>query len=118
MVPVLSRTTTDSSWARSSASLFLNRMPCSAPLPVPTMIAVGVARPSAQGQAMTNTATIKIMLSVKPTRPTRSQPKKVSSAVPMTTGTNTADTRSARRWIGALEPWASSTSRMIWASAV
>ena len=25
---------------------------------------------------------------------------------------------SARRWIGAFEPWASSTSRTIWASAV
>ena len=32
-------------------------MPCSAPLPVPTMIAVGVARPRAQGQAMISTAT-------------------------------------------------------------
>ena len=32
------------------------RMPFSAPLPVPTMMAVGVARPSAHGQAMTMTA--------------------------------------------------------------
>ena len=32
-------------------------MPFSAPLPVPTMMAVGVARPSAQGQAMMSTAT-------------------------------------------------------------
>ena len=31
-------------------------MPCSAALPVPTMIAVGVARPSAHGQAMISTA--------------------------------------------------------------
>ncbi len=33
------------------------RIPFSAPLPVPTMMAVGVARPRAQGQAMTSTAT-------------------------------------------------------------
>jgi hypothetical protein len=32
-------------------------MPALAPTPVPTMIAVGVARPSAQGQAITSTAT-------------------------------------------------------------
>ena len=35
---------------------------------------------------------------------------------PTTTGTNTADTRSARRWTGALPAWASSTSRAICAS--
>ena len=33
-----------------------NRTPASAPLPVPTMIDVGVARPSAHGQAMISTA--------------------------------------------------------------
>ena len=32
------------------------RMPCEAATPVPTMTAVGVARPSAHGQAMTSTA--------------------------------------------------------------
>ena len=36
----------------------------------------------------------------------------------MTTGTNQAETLSAYRCIGALEAWASSTSRMIWARAV
>ena len=40
---------------------FLNRMPFSAPLPVPAMMAVGVASPRAQGQAMTSTATSRIM---------------------------------------------------------
>lgn len=34
----------------------LMRMPCEAATPVPTMTAVGVARPRAQGQAMTSTA--------------------------------------------------------------
>ena len=42
-------------WRHSSASPSLIRMPYSAALPVPTMMAVGVARPSAQGQAMTST---------------------------------------------------------------
>ena len=36
----------------------------------------------------------------------------------MTTGTNTAEIRSARRWTGALPFWASVTSRAIWARAV
>ena len=66
IVPVLSSTTARRLCARSSASLFLNRMPFSAPLPVPTMMAVGVARPSAQGQAMTSTATMRIMAGTKP----------------------------------------------------
>ena len=57
MVPVLSRTTAVSRWAVSSASLLPMRMPSSAARPVPTMTAVGVARPSAQGQAMIRTAT-------------------------------------------------------------
>ncbi len=54
-VPVLSITT---AWIRaevSSASAFLTRMPLLAPSPVPTMIAVGVARPSASGQVITTT---------------------------------------------------------------
>jgi hypothetical protein len=36
----------------------------------------------------------------------------------MIAGTNTAATRSARAWMGALLPWASCTRRMIWARAV
>mmetsp|Transcript_4388 Transcript_4388/g.14184 ORF Transcript_4388/g.14184 Transcript_4388/m.14184 type:complete len:350 (-) Transcript_4388:1009-2058(-) len=55
MVPVLSNTTALTWCARSMASPPLMRMPLSAPTPVPTMTAVGVARPSAQGQAMTRT---------------------------------------------------------------
>ena len=56
-VPVLSKTMASILYAVSSASPLLIRMPFSAPLPVPTMMAVGVARPSAHGQAMTSTAT-------------------------------------------------------------
>ena len=56
-VPVLSSITTSILLPRSSASPFLIRMPRRAPTPVPTIMAVGVARPSEQGQAMTRTAT-------------------------------------------------------------
>ena len=42
---------------RSSASAFLISTPAVAPRPVPTMIDIGVARPSAHGQAMISTAT-------------------------------------------------------------
>jgi hypothetical protein len=42
---------------RSSASAFLISTPTCAPRPTPTMIDIGVARPSAQGQAMISTAT-------------------------------------------------------------
>ena len=54
-VPVLSRITRVTLVDISSAAPPLTRMPCSAPTPVPTMTAVGVARPSAQGQAKTMT---------------------------------------------------------------
>ena len=57
MVPVLSRTAASTTWVASSTSPPLITMPSCAPRPVPTMIAVGVARPSAQGQAMIRTAT-------------------------------------------------------------
>ena len=42
----------------------------------------------------------------------------MSSAVPITTGTNTAETRSARRWIGACDACASRISRMTCASTL
>ena len=54
-VPVLSKMTVSMRRAVSSASPPRMRMPASAPRPVPTMIAVGVARPMAQGQAMMST---------------------------------------------------------------
>jgi len=48
----------------------------------------------------------------------KAQTANVTAAIAMTAGTKTAATRSAIRWMGAFEPWASSTRRMIWASAV
>ena len=56
MVPVLSSTTVSARCAVSKASPDLMRIPFSAPLPVPTIMAVGVASPKAQGQEMTRTA--------------------------------------------------------------
>ena len=55
MVPVLSSTMVSTLCRFSSASALLMSMPNSAALPVPTMMATGVARPSAQGQEMTST---------------------------------------------------------------
>ena len=95
-------------------------MPCSAALPVPTMIAVGVARPSAHGQAMISTA----IAACKRERQARLGAERPASRRrsarpgPGSAGTKTSEMRSARRCIGALEPCASSTSRTICASVV
>ena len=56
-VPVLSTTSVSTFSMRSSASAFLISTPACAPRPTPTMIDIGVARPSAQGQAMISTLT-------------------------------------------------------------
>ena len=56
-VPVLSTTSVSAFSRISRASAFLMRTPFSAPLPVPTMMAIGVANPRAHGQAMMSTAT-------------------------------------------------------------
>ena len=62
------------------------RTPCSAPIPVPTMMAVGVASPSAQGQAMVRTAT-KTVSAKAGGRPARSQTPALTTAIPKTMGT-------------------------------
>ena len=116
-VPVLSMITT---WTRAAASIaaaFLNRIPRFAPRPVPTMIAVGVARPSASGHVMTTTVMAKRMAWLK-LRPASSQTTKVS--VPPTSATSTSQkaARSASCCPGAFELWASWTSFTIWARAV
>ena len=56
-VPVLSTTSVSTFSMRSSASAFLISTPACAPRPTPTMIDIGVASPSAQGQAMISTVT-------------------------------------------------------------
>ncbi len=81
------------------------------------MIAVGVASPSAHGQAMISTATAAVNAAFAPW-PARSHATSVPNAMTITTGTKTVETRSASRCTGAREPCASSTSRAICASAV
>ena len=56
-VPVLSTTSVSTSPRSSMASAFLNSTPSVAPLPLATMIDIGVASPSAHGHAMISTAT-------------------------------------------------------------
>ena len=116
-VPVLSRTT---AWMRAEVSraiAFLNRIPRFAPRPVPTMIAVGVARPSASGQVITTTV-IAYSIAVAKDSPTASQTTSVAVPPIRATSTNQNAARSARRWPGALEFWASWTSFTICAKAV
>ena len=55
-VPVLSKTIVWSCLVFSKISPPLINKPRSAPIPVPTKMAVGVAKPKAQGQAITKTA--------------------------------------------------------------
>ena len=116
-VPVLSSTIVPIRRVCSSTSGPLITIPSCAPRPVPTMIAVGVASPSAQGQAMISTATAAVSAAFAPW-PARSQATSVPKAITITIGTKTDETRSASRCTGAREPWASSTSRAICASAV
>ena len=119
MVPVLSSTTVSSLCAVSSASAERIRMPARAPLPVPTMIESGVARPSAQGQAMISTATADTSASVNAgAGPATNQTAKVAIAIAITTGTKYAEIASASRWIGALDACACCTMRTICANMV
>ena len=95
------------------------RIPASAPRPVPTMIAVGVASPIAHGQAMTTTLMNAVSASVSlGSGPNVTQIANVTAATTRTNGTKTSAMRSARRWIGALLPWARLTSSTMRASAV
>jgi hypothetical protein len=59
-VPVLSTTRVLTFSMRSRASADLIRTPAPAPFPIATPIDMGVARPSAQGQAMMTTETAAI----------------------------------------------------------
>ena len=111
-VPVLSKTTVLTWLVRSIAAASLNQMPNLAALPMPTIIAAGVAKPKAHGHAITNTATAFIKACTQ--SPCMLQVSaKVPSAINTTTGTNTAATLSAIRAIGALLPCASASAFII-----
>ena len=117
IVPVLSSTIVVTVRVCSSTSGPLIRMPSWAPRPVPTSSAVGVARPSAHGQATISTATAAWKAKPAPA-PSSSQYASAASESAITIGTNTAETRSASRCASALPLCAATTSRPIWASAV
>ena len=62
-------------------------MPFSAPLPVPTIMAVGVARPSAHGQAITKTDIKIVKENWKLAPPISNQARPDTRAIALTTGT-------------------------------
>jgi hypothetical protein len=83
------------------------------------MMDIGVAKPSAHGQAMIRTATAAMSAYEKAgAGPHPSQATKVSAAMSSTVGTNQVATRSARRWMGARLRWAVATMCTIWDSSV
>ena len=83
------------------------------------MIDIGVASPSAHGQAMIRTATaLTRACASRGSGPKTAQAMNVMTATRTTAGTKYAETTSARRWIGARVRRASLTMRTIWASTV
>src|SRR5699024_1337790 len=108
-VPVLSNTTVCTSCAISKLSADLIRIPFSAPFPVPTIMAVGVANPNAHGQEMTSTAIPMDNANAKE-YPAINQMTADTTAIVITTGTKIPLTLSANLAIGALELPASSTN--------
>ena len=77
-----------------------------------------MASPSAQGQAMIEHGDGDLERRGTAWPVAASHPANVSAASTSTTGTNTAETRSASRCTGALLVWARSTSRAMPASVV
>jgi hypothetical protein len=98
--------------ADSIADAFLNSTPRFAPSPVPTMIAVGVARPSASGQVITTTV-IANRIAVGSVAPASSQTTSVNVPPMSATSTSQNAARSASRCPGAFEACASWTSATI-----
>ena len=116
-VPVLSTTIVSTACAVSRASPDLIKMPFSAPLPVPTMIATGVANPSAHGQLITRTLTA-IENANSTLAPLSNQKPPATIAMPITAGTKMLAILSASLAIGAFDADASSTSAIILLIAV
>ncbi len=87
-------------------------MPFLAPTPLPTIIATGVASPSAHGQLITSTD-IALATAKLNSFPTIIQPISVSIAMPITAGTNTPETLSAILASGAFVAAASDTVLII-----
>ena len=93
-------------------------MPALAPRPMATVIASGVARPSAQGQAITSTLTADSSpRAIRGCGPNADQSRKVSRAIASTIGTKMAEILSASCSIGARCSCASRTRRVIRATS-
>ena len=94
----------------SIAAASRNNTPCVAPRPVATMIDIGVASPSAHGQAMINTETALIKPNTQlGSGPNMPHTKNVSTAAATTPYTKYPATTSAMRCIGAFERCACAT---------
>ena len=101
-VPVLSTTSVFTFSIISMASAFRISTPSCAPRPMPTMTDIGVARPSAHGQAIMSTDTaLTTACARRGSGPTKNQTMKVSTATASTAGTKYPATLSASAWIGA-----------------
>ncbi len=108
IVPVLSKTTIFDFPACSSAAEVLNRIPFFAPIPFPTIIATGVARPSAQGQLTTRTVIARFRAK-EISSPAKIHAKNVKIEIKITAGTKIPETLSAILAIGAFVAAASLT---------
>ena len=113
-VPVLSNTTVSTRRVPCNTSAPLMTIPICAARPLPTINAVGVASPKAQGQAMINTATAAVK-ACEMSSPITHHTTNVAMEITITVGTNTPLTRSASFCTGALVAWASRMRRVIWA---
>ena len=117
IVPVLSNTTVSMRRVLCNTSTPLMTIPICAARPLPTINAVGVAKPSAQGHAIINTATAAVNAS-EVDEPTKNHPINVAIDNPITVGTKIPLTRSASLWTGAFVVCASLTRRVICAKVV
>ncbi len=100
-VPVLSTTSVVSRLAVCRASPLRTSTPCSAALPTPIMVEIGVARPRAQGQAMISTVVaVTSMWMTRGSAPKLNHAKAVSTAMIITAGTKMLDTLSANSPMG------------------
>ena len=113
-VPVLSNSTVSALRAFSSSAPPRNSTPSSAARPEPTIMPVGVARPSAQGQAITSTSQQATMaFSRSPGLAAKYHTPNTAAAISTTAGTKREAILSASRWIGALEVCARRTISII-----
>ena len=96
--PVLSNTTVSILHAFSMAEAPLKRIPSSAARPEAVIKAAGVARPSAQGQAITSTPqTVETAFPQSPGASRKNHSAKTSAASAITDGTKIVAIRSAKR---------------------